>query len=267
LVDAGVQPRGNMLDVEATLANDEQRVIAAENNLALAKLTLSQLLQLPASGFDVATIEVGVPSEQLLYENSNSIFGVAVENRSEIKVAEKNIDVAKLSTEISKAGYYPTVSLNYNYNTLATFSEFNKLAFSHQASGNQGHTFSLNLNIPIFSQFQNKTAVAKSKIQEESASLNLEQAKLTLQSNIERAFTDARAALKTYSAAQKSLSAKLLSFENAQERFNIGAMNSFDLDLARNKLVNAEASMINSKYDFVFKSKVLDFYAGKSLID
>jgi len=281
LVDAGVQPRGNLLDIEATLANDEQRVIAAENNLALARLTLSQLLQLPASGFDVAAIEVGSPSEQLLYENSNSIYSIAVENRSEIKSAKKNIEVAQLSTEISKSGYLPSLSFTYSYGTASRFSNLNRFvddgsgglievkeaAIFKQFENNLGHSFGLNLNIPIFSRFQNKTAVAKSKIQEETALLSLEQTKLTLQSNIERAFTDAKAALKTYTAAQKSLSAQRLSFNNAQERYNIGAMNSFDLDQARNKLVNAEASLINAKYDFVFKTKVLDFYAGKSLID
>ena len=132
---------------------------------------------------------------------------------------------------------------------------------------NKGHNFNLSLNVPIFSRFQNKTNVAKAKIQQENALLNLEQTKLTLQSNIERAFTDARAALKTYVAAQKSRESQKLAFDNAQERFNIGAMNSFDLEQTRNRLINAEASLINAKYDFVFKTKVLDFYAGKSLLD
>ena len=270
LVDAGVQPKGNLLDVEATLANDEQRVIAAENNLDLAKLTLAQLLQLPLEGFGVSTIDVGSPSEQLLYENSESIFSFAVENRNEIKSAEKRIEIAKLGTEISKSGYYPSLSLGYRYSTGASFSDLENVsnpAFFGQLDDFKSHSISLNLNIPIFSRFQNKTAVTKSRIQEENTLLNLEQAKLTLQSNIERAFTDARAALKTYVAAQKSLTSQKLAFENAQERYNIGAMNSFDLDQARIRLVNAEASLINAKYDFVFKTKVLDFYAGKSLIN
>lgn len=270
LVDAGVQPKGNLLDVEATLANDEQRVIAAENNLDLAKLTLAQLLQLPLKGFGVSTIDVGSPSEQLLYENSESIFSFAVENRNEIKSAEKRIEIAKLGTEISKSGYYPSLSLGYRYSTGASFSDLENVsnpAFFGQLDDFKSHSISLNLNIPIFSRFQNKTAVKKSRIQEENTLLNLEQAKLTLQSNIERAFTDARAALKTYVAAQKSLTSQKLAFENAQERYNIGAMNSFDLDQARIRLVNAEASLINAKYDFVFKTKVLDFYAGKSLIN
>jgi outer membrane protein len=282
LVDAGVQPRGNLLDVEATLANDEQRVIAAENNLALAKLTLSQLLQLPSGNFEVKAVEVGTPSDQLLYENSTSVYDVAVANRSEIKSAEKNIEISKISTDVSKSGYLPSLSATYSYGTASRFSNINRTEYDalgnpigvirepqifKQFENNLGHSLGLSLNIPIFSRFQNKTSVAKSQIQEEVAQLNLEQTKLTLQSNIERAFTDARAALKTYLATQKSLVSQKLAFDNAQERYNIGVMNSFDLDQARNRLVNAEASLINAKYDFVFKTKVLDFYAGKSLID
>mgnify|MGYP000686991116 CR=1 FL=1 len=269
LVDAGVQPKGNLLDVEATLANDEQRVIAAENSLMLAKLTLSQLLQLPSDTFEVKAVEVGTPSNQLLYENSASVYNVAVANRSEIKSAEKNIEISKISTDVSKSGYLPSLSASYSYSTGARYSSLTdtELSMFNQFENNLGHRLGLSLNIPIFSRFQNKTSVAKSKIQEENAQLNLEQAKLNLQSNIERAFTDARAALKTYTASKKSLESQELAFNNAQERFNIGVMNSFDLDQARNRLVNAEASLINAKYDFVFKTKVLDFYAGKSLVD
>ena len=258
-----------MLDVEATLANDEQRVIAAENNLALAKLTLSQLLQLPSDNFEVKAVEVGTPSDQLLYENSSSVYDVAVANRSEIKSAEKNIEISKISTDVSKSGYMPSLSASYSYGTGARYSSLTdtELSMFRQFENNLGHSLGLSLNIPIFSRFQNKTSVAKSEIQEEVAQLNLEQTKLTLQSNIERAFTDARAALKTYLATQKSLVSQKLAFDNAQERYNIGVMNSFDLDQARNRFVNAEASLINAKYDFVFKTKVLDFYAGKSLLD
>ena len=82
---------------------------------------------------------------------------------------------------------------------------------------------------------------------------------------MQRAFTDAKAAFKAFEAAKKSLAAQELAFSNTQERFNFGAMNNFELDQARIRLVNAQASLINAKYDFVFKTKVLDFYMGKTL--
>ena len=107
--------------------------------------------------------------------------------------------------------------------------------------------------------------MAKNKIREANSKLQLEQAKLNLESIIQRAFTDAQAALKTYIAAQKSLESQELAFSNAQDRFNLGSMNSFDLEQARFRLINAQSSLINAKYDFVFKTKVLDFYLGKQI--
>ncbi len=268
LVDAGVQPKGDLLDLEATIASDEQRMVAAQNNLILAKLGLAQLLQLPATGFDVAAVNVGLPSFDLLYTSGASIYDTAVQNRNEIKSAEKRIEISKLSEEIAKSGYMPNLSFSYGFNTAANFSNLSgSNSYFQQINDNKGHNLRLNLSIPIFSRFQNKTAVAKNKIQQENAQLNLEQVKLNLQSNIERAFTDAKAALKAYEAAEKSLKAQDLSLKNIQGKFSIGAANSFDLDQARTKLVNAKASLTKSKYDFVFKTKVLDFYAGKSLLD
>ncbi|MFG6684941.1 TolC family protein [Mariniflexile sp. HNIBRBA6329] len=267
LVDAGVQPRANIYDAEATLSADAQSVTLAENNVTLALLTLSQLLQVPFEGFDVEIINIESPTEILLYNNIAPILDFALENRNEIKIAEKNIENAELSTEISKSGFLPSVSLGYGFNTNAFYTNLtqNEAAFLDQLNNQKSHSFNLNVNIPIFSRFQNKTAVAKSKIQEENSKLNLEQAKLNLESNIQRAFTDAKSAFKAFEAAKKSLAAQELSFENSQERFNIGVMTSFELDQARVRLINAQASLINAKYDFVFKTKVLDFYMGKPL--
>jgi len=266
LVDAGVQPKANINDVLATLSSDIQKVTVAENSLALAKLTLSQFLQVSFDGFDVQSINIDAPSDALLYDNVTPILEHAFKNRNEIKIAEKNIENAKLSTEIFKSGFMPTVTLSYGFGTNVFFSNLSSdVAFFDQLNDNKGHNFSLNANIPIFSRFQNKTAVAKSKIQEKNSQLNLERAKLNLEATIQRAFTDAKAAFRTYDAAKTSLGAQQLSFNNSQEKYNIGTMNAFDLDQGRVRLFNAESSLINAKYDFVFKTKVLDFYLGKSI--
>jgi len=266
LVDAGTQPEANVFDAEATLANDEQSLTVAQNSYTLALLSLSQVLQVPFDGFDVEIIDLDTPSELLMYNDVQSILNYAFQNRSEIKVAEKNIESAELGKEISKSGFYPSLSFSYGLNTGANFSNLSQdNSFFQQINDNKGHSFSLNLNIPIFSRFQNKTNLAKSTIQVENRKLALEQAKLDLESNIQRAFTDAKAALKTFSSAQKSVAARQLSFNNAQERYNIGALNAIDLEQNRTQLVNAQSSLVRAKYDFVFKTKVLDFYLGKPL--
>jgi len=268
LVEAGVQPQANIYDAEATLSSDEQRFTVAQNNYDLALLSLSQLLQVPYKDFEVESFWIPSPSEELIYNSVETVLNFALLNRSEIKIAEKNQESAALSTEISKSGYYPTVSFGYGFNTGANFSNLSKSnSFFQQINDNRGHGFNLNISIPLFSRFQNKTAVAKSKIQENNVKLNLDKAKLDLESNIQRAYTDAQAALKTYVASNKSLKARELSFNNAKERYDIGALNAFELDQNRVQLVNAEANLINAKFDFVFKTKVLDFYMGNKIVE
>ncbi|MCL5130161.1 TolC family protein [Algibacter sp. L4_22] len=269
LVDAGVQPKANIYDADATLSRDAQQVTLAENNFNLALLSLSQLLQVPYNGFNVEIIDINSPSEAVMYKSVDPVLNYALENRNEIKIAEKNIESAELNTEISKGGYLPSVSLSYGFGTNAFYSNLssNEEAFLEQLNNNKGHSFNLGVSIPIFSRFQNKTNVAKSKIQEDNSKLRLQQAKIDLESNIQRAYTDAQAGLKSYLAAKKSLESQTLAFNNSKERFDIGVLTNFDLEQARVQLINAESSLINAKYDFVFKTKVLDFYMGKSLVN
>src|SRR5690606_13729439 len=218
-------------------------------------------------GFDVSIIEIDSPSGALLYNDVSPILDYAMENRNEIKVAEKNIENAQISTEISKSGYMPSVSIGYSFGSGINFNNIEKDEdrFFRQMNDNKRHNLNLSVSIPIFSRFQNKTAVAKSLIQEENAKLDLQQAKLNLESNIQRAFTDAQAAFKTFEAAKKSLESQELALNNSQERFSIGAMNAFELEQSRIRYINAQSSLINAKYDFVFKTKVLDFYMGKTI--
>ncbi len=282
LVDAGVQPKANIYDAQATLSRDEQAETVAQNSLDLAVLSLSQLLQLPYDGFAVEIIDVASPSAELLYNEVSPILAYAFENRNEIKVAEKSIESAVLGTKIAESGFYPSLSFGYSYGSSAsfirprtTFTDPNtgqiltlpETPLFGQFDDNAGHNFNLSLNIPIFSRFQNKTSVAQAKINEITSKLQLEQAKISLEATIQRAFTDAKAGYKSYIAAQKSLEAQKFAFDNAKERYDIGAFNAFDLEQSRIAYLNAQASLINAKYDFVFRNKVLDFYLGKPLIN
>jgi len=270
LVEAGVKPKANLLEVEASLANDEQKVVTAQNSLDLALLNLSQTLQLDYIGFEIEDINVGEPSALLMYNEALPIYNIALSNRSEIKSAELNVESAAKGVEIAKSGFLPTLSLNYNFGSAASFLELplvNNKAFFYQLDNNKSNNFSLSLNIPIFSGFQVKSNVNSAKINQEISLYNLEDSKIQLREIIERAYMDAKAALKTFVAAKKNVNAQEESFKNSQESYNLGVMTSFDFEQVKNRLLNAQSSLINAKYDFVFRTKVLDFYAGKSLID
>jgi outer membrane protein len=130
-----------------------------------------------------------------------------------------------------------------------------------------GYGVGFNLSIPIFNRFQTKNRVAQSFINKEISETRLESQKLLLKQTIEQAFLDVRSGLKTFQAAKISLVAQQEAFKNAQERYNYGAMTLFDFDLVRTRLVSAESTMIRSKYDYVFKTKVLQFYSGELILE
>ena len=264
LVDLGSEPSSTLIESQATYSRDIQNLTIAENNHDLALLSLAQLLQLPYENFDIEVIEIDTPSANLMYQDITPILNYAMQNRNEIKVAERDIELARLGTKISKSAYLPNVSLGYGFNASANFSNLTQDdQFLDQLNYNKGHSINMNVSIPIFNRNQTKAEINKSKIREVSSNLALDQVKINLESTIQRAFTDAKAALKVFEAAQLSLKSQEIAFENSQERFSLGALNSFDLEQSRIRLLNALSSSINAKYDFIFKTKVLDYYLGK----
>jgi len=266
--DAGVAPKGDLLNAQSTAATDEQSVISFENTLNLALLDLAQLLQVEPVGFDVEVIEIDSPSIILLYKNPNQVYQKALINRPEIKKAELDIESADLSVEIAKASFLPSISLGANVGTGYGFNLKNNshIPYFTQLDDNLGYGVSFNVNIPIFSRGQVKSNVNRQKINYEISKFGLENEKLQLQQTIQKAYYDAKAAAKTYEAAEKSLIAQNEAFKNAQESYNLGAMTQFDFDQVRSRFVNAEGAIIRAKYDYVFKTKVLKFYFGESIL-
>ncbi len=267
-VDAGVKPKGDLLNAQSTAAADEQSVISYENSLNLALLDLAQLLQVEPVGFDVEVIVLESPSIALMYKNPNEVYQKALTNRPEIKKAELDIESSNLSVDIAKASFLPSVSLGANVGTGYGFNLKNNshIPFFSQLDDNLGYGVSFNVNIPIFNRNQTKSNVNKQIINYEISKFGLENEKLQLQQTIQKAFYDAKAAAKTYEASEKSLIAQNEAFKNAQESYNLGAMTQFDFDQVRNRLVNAEGAIIRAKYDYVFKTKVLKFYFGEPIV-
>jgi len=268
--DAGIIPKGDLLNAQSTAANDQQNVITNENTLTIALLNLAQLLQIPTEGFDILDIEVGTPSATLLYGSADIVYQKALTNQPQIKNAELAIDNADFNIKIAKGAYLPSIT----YSVGANSSYFSVIGQSDlfdplfkQLDENLSYTARVGINIPIFNRTQTKTNIARQHVNKEIARVSLDNTKLQLQQTIEQAFVDSKAAAKTYEAANISLDAQREAFKNAQERYSLGAMTLFDFDLVRNRLVSAESALIRAKYDYVFKTKVLQFYYGELNLD
>jgi outer membrane protein len=270
---AGVVAKGDLLNAQSTAATDLQNVIAQENALDLALLNLAQLLQVSVTNFDITSIDVGTPSAILLYKNSDDVYQKSLTEMPEIERAKLAIENADLNIDITKGAYLPTLSYSLSSGT-SFYHQFNNLlpnqsnsSFFRQSEDRLQHGAGISLSIPIFNRFQTKNNVAKSVINKEISLTRLENEKLTLKQTIEQSFLDVKSALKTFEASKISLEAQKEAFKNAQERYNYGAITLFDFDQVRTRLVNAEGIMIRSKYDYVFKTKVLQFYYGELILE
>ena len=169
----------------------------------------------------------------------------------------------------------PSLSLSASINTVYNHrngveddknSSVFQFPFFDQLDNNLGEFVGLNLNIPIFNRGQVKANVNKALINQEIFQVNLDDSKRELRESVERAYINAKATLKEYEAAEKSVKAQESSFTFAQERYNLGVTNSFDFEQVRNRLVNAQSSLVRAKYNFVFRTKLLEFYYGVPIV-
>jgi len=270
LVKAGVLPKGDLLNIESNLAADNQNLIIAQNSLTIAGLRLSQLLQLETMSIEVQDIKVDLQNQSILGNGVEAIYNKANESFPEIKLAELNILSAEKGVKIARANFAPSLTASFGLNTAYQHrqgtTDFSPFQFSDQIDDNLGQSIRFSLNIPIFNRYQFRSNVNKSKINYQKIEYNLESEKLRLRETIQTAYTDALASSKSYDAATTSVTAQQKAFDYSQERFKAGAINSFDFNQTKNNLVNAQSQLIQSKYDFMFKLKVLEFYFGVPFI-
>ena len=295
LVKNGVIPRGDLFEFEANLTSVEKSVIDAENSLKLAKISLAQLLLIEDyETFDIVDNEYQLDISNILDKSPKEIFAYAVENKTEIKIAETNLEIAKKSLEFNKSFLQPRLSAFYSFSTRIAYSdrlmrtgELNYVpigiventnqrvlapvqgtkivppkSFADQFDTNKGQNYGLSLSIPVLNGFSTRSNVNRSKVNVKRSENFLFQRKLDLENTINQAYNDASGSLKAYQASQKSLESRKLSFEYAQEKFNLGAMNPYEYSQVKQRFESAQSDLIRSKFDLIFKLKVLEFYFG-----
>lgn len=273
LVDAGVLPQGDLLELRATDATQAQQIIAAENALFLSKFGLAQILQLKDyENFDIVDDDYGLVASDILEKSPGEIANKAKEEINDVKIAETNFELAQKDLELARASYFPTISGFVGYNTRWASTQINPftgedISFIDQLYLFDGTSVGLRLNVPIFNNFNVRNNVKRSKIQVERLKYQLEQAELDLESTVYQAFNDAKNSKKTYEAALQTEEARRLAFEYAKERYDVGLSNSFDFNQSRTAYENAQSDVVRTKYDYIFRLKILEFYFGLPITD
>ncbi|TVZ58599.1 outer membrane protein [Flavobacteriaceae bacterium MAR_2010_105] len=269
LVDAGALPKGDLLEIQATIANQDQQLVNAENTLLISKIQLAQLLLVEDyKTFDIVDVDYQVPFSTIMDESPETIIAKAKETRYDIKLAETNNQIAEDNLKIAKGGLQPTLRGSYSFGSNYFTSQlFDTDDFETQISDNKSHNFSINLNIPIFNGFGARNNVKRNEVNLERSKHQLEQANLDMETAVYQAYNDAKGALKAYEAAQKTLLAREEAFNYSRERYNVGLLNAFDYSQSQNRYEAAQSDVIRTKYDYIFKLKVLEFYFGIPITD
>ncbi|MFM7726498.1 MAG: TolC family protein [Flavobacteriales bacterium] len=304
LVAAGQLAVSNLNDMQAQLASDNASYVAAENNFRLSKLSLLQLLQLDANTLDQFNIiipQLEEVEQYTLLSNPDIAVQAALANFPEVKSADTRLASAALGKKIAASGYYPSLNASFSYGTgysgaakvltgspdilafpigtvvgsgelVTSFpqlvyetDDYETKAFDKQLQDNVNRSLFFSLNIPLFNGFSTYTGVKRAEVNFRQVELQREQTRQSITQSVYQAYYDAQAALANYYAFKTTVAASGKAFDWAELRYEQGLSNITEFTDARMRMEIAQANLARSKYDYVFKLKVLDFYQGKAI--
>jgi outer membrane protein len=296
LYDAGTVAKGTLLTLEAQAATEELSVVNAQNSLDLSYLTLTQMLDLTTTdSFDIEIPKLELALESAELTAPDQIFAFAYAKQPEIKSAELKVRSNEIGLSIARGMRSPSLSLRFSYGTgysgasdkyTSSFGGYEpsgftsggdtvyspyfettkeKIPFDDQIKDNVNKSISFNLSVPLFNGWQTNAAISKSKIAIQNAEYSLQTTKNTLYKTIQQAYADALAALNKYKSSRKSVEALKESFKYTEQKFDVGLVNTTDYNDAKNKLAESQSNLLQAKYEYVFRLKILDFYMGKPI--
>ena len=302
LVDAGKLAEGSFLEIQAQYASEELNLVNADNQLMISLLNLQQTLDLPIdTAFDVIIPELADPDENPMVVSAIQVYLIAEQEMPQIRSAELTMESSEKGLKIAEGGRYPQLYLSGNFNS--GYSDIREKVVGQQTaqspiigntqpdgSGNPIYLYppqqppiygaypffeqmrdntsagvGLGLSIPIFNGWQVNTSIANARIQLESSQLELQSRKLTLYASINQAYADALAALKKFKATEQALVSMQESFKYTEKKFEVGLVNTVDYNTSKNQLTATQSDLLQAKYDFIFRIKILNFYRGEPI--
>jgi outer membrane protein len=267
MVDAGSLARGTLLDIEAQAAREELQLVNLQNQLTMSILALAQMLELQNTEDFAVAIPVITLADTSVKGDPIDIYSIAEKKRPEILSAEYQLRQAEYDLAIARGGRSPRLSLGANIGTAYSDNRVNpvtleKYSFGDQLHDNLNYGLGFTLSIPIFNGWQVNIGIKNSKLGIENSQYALENTKKQLYKTIQQAFTDAQGALKKYYASQKAVASMEEAYRYSEQKFSVGLLTAVEYNQAKTQLLNAQSEMAQAKYEYVFKTKVLDFYRG-----
>jgi outer membrane protein len=293
LVEAGSLAKGNLLEIQAQLANEELAKINAENNLKSSYLNLTQLLELDTTNeFSIQVPQLADPSEAIIIDSVRRIYEESLDLPM-IKKQEYYLKSSEQTMKIAYGGLSPQVYLSASYgsgysNALNKYSRIpsapveigyvgssgdavympgtetisSPYSFTDQLKDNRSTSLVIGIQIPIFNRLATKNRISQSKLNVENSKYMLDLSKNQLFKDIQSARNSAEASLAKFKASQKAVEAQQESFSYTQQRFDLGLVNSVDYNTAKNLLTKTQSDMVQAKFEYIFRINILNYYQG-----
>ncbi|WP_430812160.1 MULTISPECIES: TolC family protein [unclassified Carboxylicivirga] len=270
LVDAGSAAMGSFLEIKSQAAKEALNVTQQKNALALSLLNLAQLLDLERPiEFDIVSPEIP-DLKAFTPEHPGAVFATALEIMPEIKSANYNVESKNYDLKIARSRYYPTLGVGAGYgssaNWLADDPDGINRSLSDQFKSNANSYIGATLRIPIFNKLQTRNNVTNAKLGVKDAQFELKAQKLELRKSIQQAYADAMAAYNKYLSSQEAVNSYAESFRYTEKKFNVGLVNSVDYNVAKTDYTRAQSDLLQSKYEYILRTKILDFYKGIPIV-
>jgi len=259
LVAAGKLAEGELFELYAQQSKEEVDRTQADNTLKLSLLDLAQILELT----DFEKLDIVVPENLMTNElqllNPESVYQSALINRPEVKSAEYKLDGSKTNVDIARSYLYPSLGFGAQVGTgYYNLKGIPNASFKQQINEQFNAVLGFNLKIPIFNKFETKNSVKKAQIDVESNKLNVDNVKLELRKTVQQAYYNAVAAKGKWDAAQKSETASIEAYRFTNQKYEGGRATVYELYQAKNNLTQAQSQVVQSKYEYVFRLKILE---------
>ncbi len=272
MVDEGKVARSQLYEIEAQLAQNEVSEVNAGNDLSTSLLSLSQALNLGhSSDFDIADVATDNLTPALLggLASPDAIYASAVDSRPVVREAQLRLESSEYGVKIARSAYLPSLSLSASANAgyVYMFGQDNipQASLTDQIRNRHSESVGLSLSIPIFNRNATRNNVRSARLGVRSRELALEGVKLALYKEIQQAWQGAVSAGARYEATTKALTAAQEAFRAMELRYDSGKATVYEYSDAHTKLVSSRSDQTQAKYEYLFRTRILDFYSGREI--
>ena len=266
LLNIGRASEAELAQQKATMAQSLLTATQADNNLQLAILAMTQLLELPTpEGFSVVRPEVGSEGGKTIV-TPDEIYAEALTTKPEVQAQQLRLRATENSIKIAQSGYYPTLSfsagLGSNYYKT---SGFKADGFAKQITNNFSQYLGFNLSIPIFNRFQTRNSVRSAKIERENQTLQLDNTKKALYKEIQQVYYNTVAASQKLQSSRQASQSSETAFRLTQAKYEQGKATITEFNEAKNNYLKSSSDLTQARYEYLYQQALILFYRGQEL--